>query len=130
MLRDLDARYPKNYRPSYKTFFKLQSQALVIRFYPASKNIQTRIQSQPRHAAMRWSQLRWKISRKSSNSVDKSRINKPQLLAAIPRPYKRKKRSVTQTRSLFSSAIRKATMPATALNQKTSISLSNYCADD
>ena len=77
---------------------------------------------------MRQSQPRRKTRRKSSKGISESKINKPRPLTISLKPQKRKKRGVTLVRSHVSTAIKKVTIPAITLSQKTNISLDNLRA--
>lgn len=75
------------------------------------------------------SQLRRKIRKKDFKSIGKSKTNKLWLLALIPIPLPKKK-GVTLVKLHVSTRIKKTTMPATILSQKTSIDFNNFWTND
>ena len=108
----------------------------ALKTISAPKNSNQKIQSKPHYVTMRRSRLRRMIKRisrrgsgvKSGNILEsgKSRLRPP---ASIPlMPQRKKRRSVIFIRSRISTAIRKTTITATILSQKTSVSLGNFRA--
>ena len=96
------------------------------------RNLKLRIQNQFLYVTIRQSRLKKRTSRRGLNADENALGNqrKPQPLAITPSIPQRKRKNVIPVRSRVSTAIKKATMPATAPSQKTSIGLGNFYAGD
>ena len=131
IVQDSDVRCPKGHCLSHNTSFKVKTQGSNHKNLPRSKESKSK---DPKSAPPRdnMMELAKKVGEKkslkgTSENALGSRKNSPRTLA---RPQRRKKRGVTLVRLYISSAIRKATMPAIAPSQKTSVGFNNLYAGD
>ena len=132
MVRDLDIRCPRGHCPSNNTALKVQTQGTSAKDFFHSEKPKTKDPNQSLHVITRQSRLRRKTSRKDLNSNKNALENERKpwpLVTTLLTPLK-KRRSMTLVRSCVSTAIRKATIPAIAPSQKTSVSFSNLYAGD
>ena len=125
---DLDVCCSKNYCPSHNISLKMQIQ----KFSTNVKKLKTKdLKPAPLYNNME--ELVKKENRKnlekSFKGKDGRKINKLWLLAStLLIPQRKKKTGITLVRLCISIIIKKVTIPATILCQKTSISLGNICA--
>ena len=133
---DLDVCCPRGHRSSHNTSSKVYIQGSKNFSRPKKPN--PRIQSQPYYMIIWQSCLRKMTGRirrrdsgvKGGNTLGsrKSRLRPPALAPSMSQ--KKRKRGVILVRSRISTTIKKATLPATAPSQKTSVSLNNLRAGD
>ena len=109
----------------------------ALKTCPASKKPNPRIQSQPHYMTIWQSQLKKIIRRirrrdssvKGGNTLGSGKSRLRPLTSTPPISQRKRRRGVALMRSRICTVVRKATLPATAPSQKTSIGLGNLCAN-
>ena len=132
MVRNLDICCPQDYRPSNNIISKVQTQGTAAKNFSRPKKPKTKDPKSvppgddPAEPAKKEDkQKRFKCQQERTRELKKTPATGNNIVNAA-----KKKKSVTPVRLRVSTAIRKATMPATALSQKTSVGLGNLRVDD